>query len=127
MARRGKESEIVKGWTESKYWSAIRTALRSGLRFYPPKVNVLNKAKRDYKGGNPRQKYCYECASCGECFKADQVQVDHLSPCGSLLSYDDLPDFVETLYCGEDNLQVLCKSCHKIKGSEERKTGAYRK
>ena len=122
MGRRGKESEIVKGWTESKYWGAIRTALRSGLRFYPPKVSVLNKAKRDYEGENKRQKFCYECASCGECFKADQVQVDHQTPAGSLLSYQDLPQFVERLYCGEDGLQVLCKQCHQMKTNKERKS-----
>jgi 5-methylcytosine-specific restriction endonuclease McrA len=120
MGRRGKESEIVKGWTESRYWSAIRTALRSGLRFYPPKVNVLNKAKRTYKGENPRQKFCYECASCKGCFKANEVQVDHKQPAGSLLSYQDLPKFVERLYCGEDGLQVLCKQCHQIKTNKER-------
>ena len=126
MGRRGKESEIVKGWTESRYWSAIRTALRSGLRFYPPKVNVLNKAKRTYKGDNPRQKFCYECASCKGCFKANEVQCDHITPAGSLLSYQDLPQFVERLYCGEDGLQVLCSECHRKKSNEERKTGAYK-
>jgi hypothetical protein len=38
-----------------------------------------------------------------------------------LKCYDDLPSFVSTLFCESDNLQVLCKQCHKAKTAEERK------
>jgi 5-methylcytosine-specific restriction endonuclease McrA len=38
-----------------------------------------------------------------------------------LKCYDDLPSFVSNLFCEADNLQVLCKSCHKTKTAEERK------
>ena len=126
MGRRGKQSEVVPELTESQYWSAIRSALRSGMRFYKPKLNALNKAKRPYEGENKKQKWCYECASCGDCFKATDVQVDHTQPAGSLLSYQDLPQFVERLYCSEDGLQVLCSECHRKKSNEERKTGVYK-
>jgi 5-methylcytosine-specific restriction endonuclease McrA len=126
MARRGKQSEVVPELTDSQYWSAIRSALRTGMRFWKPKLNVMNKAKRKYEGENKRQKFAYECASCKGCFKAQDVQVDHITPAGTLLAYSDLPQFVERLYCGEDGLQVLCSECHRKKSNEERKIGAYK-
>lgn len=124
MARRGKKSEIVPELTDSQYWSAIRSALRTGMRFWKPKVNVMNKAKRKYEGENKRQKFAYECEHCKKLFKATEVQVDHIQPAGTLLAYSDLPKFVERLYCGEDGLQVLCFECHRKKTNHER--GGYK-
>ena len=126
MAKRGKQSEVVPELTESQYWSAIRSALRTGMRFWKPKLNVMNRAKRKYEGENKRQKFAYECEHCKGLFKATDVQVDHVQPAGTLLAYSDLPQFVERLYCGEDGLQVLCSECHRKKSNEERKTGAYK-
>ena len=120
MARVKNPSSVVEGWSESQYWSLIRTALRSGMRFYPNKLKVLNKAKRAYTGENKRQKFEYQCNHCKGWFKSNEVQVDHRTPAGSLLSYQDLPQFVERLYCSEDGLQVLCKQCHQIKTNKER-------
>jgi 5-methylcytosine-specific restriction endonuclease McrA len=82
----------------------------------------MNRAKRKYEGENKRQKFAYECGPCKGLFKAKDVQVDHIQPAGSLLSRQDLPQFVERLYCGEDGLQVLCKQCHQIKTNKERKS-----
>jgi 5-methylcytosine-specific restriction endonuclease McrA len=126
MPKNSKQSEVVPELTESQYWSTIRSALRTGMRFWKPKLNVMNRAKRKYEGENKRQKFAYECEHCKGLFKATDVQVDHIQPAGSLLSYQDLPQFVERLYCGEDGLQVLCSECHRKKSNEERKTGAYK-
>lgn len=119
MGRVKSYSKIVDGWSEAQYWSAIRSALRSGMRFYPPKIKALNEAKEVYNGDNKRQKWCYRCNSCGECFMQKDVQVDHITPAGSLNCFSDLPQFVENLYCSSDNLQVLCKECHKAKTKKE--------
>lgn len=107
--------------TKSKYWSLIRSALRTGMRFYPPKIEVLTKAKRPYTGENKRIKSVYECAHCKQTFTIKNVQVDHIKPAGKLLDYTDLPKFVETLYCDVNNLQVLCVTCHRTKTNNERK------
>jgi 5-methylcytosine-specific restriction endonuclease McrA len=120
MARRvSKKSDKVPEWSESQYWSTVRSALRSGLKFYPPKLAVLNKAKTHCIDCG-RQKWKVQCNNCKEHFKLTEVQVDHITPAGTLLSYEDLPRFVETLYCGEDNLQVLCSKCHRKKTNHER-------
>jgi 5-methylcytosine-specific restriction endonuclease McrA len=85
------------------------------------KYQVLLEARRNCKNKG-RQKYEYQCASCNKWFKATDVQIDHIVPCGSLRSYNDLPIFVERLFCEPDGLQVLCKPCHQEKTNEERKS-----
>ena len=116
---KSKPSEVVEGWTDANYWSAIRSALRTGMRFYKPKTDLLAK-NRTACVGKGRQKWEYTCDACKHPFKATDVQVDHIVPAGSLKTYSDLPGFVEKLYCGEDNLQVLCKPCHQLKTNHER-------
>jgi 5-methylcytosine-specific restriction endonuclease McrA len=46
--------------------------------------------------------------------------VDHIHPAGSLNCAADLPGFVERLFCEQDNLQVLCESCHDEKTKIEK-------
>lgn len=99
-------------WTKSRYFSFIRSALRRAWMKYPVKFKVLQKASRPYVGTDKRRKKEHQCAICEEWYPPKEVEVDHITPCGSLKDYDDLPRFVETLFCEEDNLQVLCKSCH---------------
>jgi 5-methylcytosine-specific restriction endonuclease McrA len=79
----------------------------------------MNDAKRLCKKKG-RQKYEYQCAACNKWYKGADVQVDHIVPCGSLKSYDDLPRFVKLMFCEADNLQVLCKECHQDKTNKER-------
>lgn len=113
--KRGVKCRAGNTWTESRYFQFIRTALRGAFTRYPPKYQALKEAQR---GTRPNT---YECAECNELFKAKEVQVDHIEPAGSLKTYKDLPAFVERMFCEADNLQVLCKPCHKVKTAEERK------
>lgn len=108
-------------WTESRYWTFIRSALRQAWSKYPVRYQVLNDARRPYKGSDKRTKWEYKCKECKKHFKSKDVQVDHIESAGSLKCYEDLPDFVRRLFCEADNLQVLCKPCHHIKTQEERK------
>lgn len=108
-------------WTEARFWSFVRSALRSAWSRYPVKYKVLANAKRNYKGPNKQQKYEFQCAECKEWFKAKEVSVDHITPAGTLRSYEDLPSFVEKLFVSEDELQVLCDKDHKAKTLAERR------
>jgi 5-methylcytosine-specific restriction endonuclease McrA len=79
------------------------------------------KARRAYKGPNKRQKFEYQCALCQNWFAEKNINVDHISPAGSLNSAQDLPGFVERLFCEQDNLQVLCTACHDVKTKLDKK------
>lgn len=106
-------------WTEARYWSFIRSALRAAFQKWGPRHTAKNLASRTVEG--ERWRFEYLCAECDEWFQAKEVEVDHIVPCGPLKAYDDLPGFVERMFCEADGFQVLCKSCHQEKTNAERK------
>ena len=106
--------------TESAFWSFIRSALRQKSRWWKPITECKMKARRAYKGSNKRQKYEYQCNECKGWFAEKQINVDHIIPAGSLNCAQDLPGFVERLFCEQENLQVLCTSCHDKKTKLEK-------
>lgn len=81
---------------------------------------MLAKARRPYKGTGKQQKWEFQCTECEKWHKAKDVSVDHITPAGSLGSFQDVAGFVERLFVGEDGLQVLCMTCHKAKTKKER-------
>jgi 5-methylcytosine-specific restriction endonuclease McrA len=105
--------------TEAQFWGFVRSGLRSKSQRWPPKFAVLQDAKRTVKG--KRHKYEYQCALCKKWNKMTEVSVDHIVPVGTLRCYNDLPGFVERLFCEKEGLQVLCRECHNTKTQEERK------
>lgn len=107
--------------TESAFWSFIRSGLRQKSRWWKPITECKLAAKRAYKGPNKRQKFEYQCNQCKNWFPEKQINVDHIEPAGSLNCAADLPGFVERLFCEQDNLQVLCESCHDVKTKKEKK------
>ena len=108
-------------WSWARFWSYVRSGLRSTYNKYPPKWNVLKNAKRAYTGDAKNQKWEYQCNVCKQWHKQKDISVDHIVPCGALNSFDDLPGFVERLFTNEEGLQVICKGCHKEKTLAENK------
>lgn len=107
-------------WTKARYFAFIRSALRRASTKYPVKWDVLGEARRDKpKGKAGRHRIEYQCAECKQWEEGKNVAVDHIKPAGSLNDYEDLPEFVATLFCEPDNLQVLCNPCHTIKTNYE--------
>jgi 5-methylcytosine-specific restriction endonuclease McrA len=106
--------------SESAFWSFIRSALRQKSRFWAPITQAKLLAKRPYTGQNKRQKFEYQCNECKLYFPEKLINVDHLVPAGSLNNPQDLPGFVERLFCEVDKLQVLCEPCHNVKTQLEK-------
>ena len=106
--------------SEAAFWSMIRSTLRNKSRYWKPIAKCKKESRRDYKGPNKRQKFEYQCNTCKKWFPEKQINVDHIIPAGSLNSYNDLPGFVERLFCETDNLQVLCSGCHNLKTQQEK-------
>ena len=113
MGRTVEKTRNNNTWSEARYFGFIRSTLRAGFTRWGPK----HQAKRDAKVGYN----AYECAACGETFGNKDVEVDHIVPAGSLKTFDDLPGFVERLFCESDGFQLLCKPCHQEKTNRERK------
>jgi len=102
--------------TEAAFWSFIRSALRQKSRWFKPISEAKRLARRKYRGSNRRQKWEYQCAECKNWFSDKEIAVDHIVECGSLSCAEDLPVFVERLFCEVEGLQILCKDgCHKKK------------
>ena len=102
--------------SENKNDSYRMAWVRSGLRGmwlkWPPRHEVIADAKIPAPPGG-RFKNFYVCAICTKGFPRKEVEVDHYPvACGSLKSVNDLPSFVDNLFCSKDNLRVVCKRCH---------------
>ena len=119
----------VDHWTKARFFSFIRSALRRASGKYPNKFEALKLAKRNKpKGVEGRHRFEYLCAECGEYFQQKEVSVDHIIPCGTLQSFEDISPFCERLFCSVEGFQILCgdksvkgkQSCHSIKTRGER-------
>jgi 5-methylcytosine-specific restriction endonuclease McrA len=109
-------------WTTAKFFGWVRAILRQGYTRWPPKFEALKKASRPKPAKNKgRHRIEYKCAQCKKWKTRATVEVDHIIPCGSLKSYEDIPGFAERLFVGVDGLQVICKPCHKKKTAADRK------
>jgi len=107
--------------TDAAFFGSLRSALRRHYRFWKPAALALEAASRPTQSANKRLKKEYQCADCKEWFKRDDVEKDHIIPCGSLRSLDDVASFIERL-TPEDPaaFQILCKPHHLKKGAEDR-------
>jgi len=106
-------------YSEAEFWQFIRSGLRNRTRFWLPRLEALKRARRPSQSSNKRLKWEFLCSVCGDWFPQKGVQVHHLEPAGKLNSAEDLPSFVENLFCEVDKLAVICKNCHS---NEHKKT-----
>ena len=116
-------------WTEAAYWGFLRSGLRQMSRRWPPLVRLaINAVRRPSQSDNKRQKWEYQCATCGGWFARKNVEVDHVEPCGSLRSLQDVTGFIDRLFCEPDGLRVLCEACHAVRthGKQETESEAIR-
>ena len=115
MPKRVERTRCGGTWTEARYFGFIRSALRAAFIKYPVKSHVKASVKEMTDDGAR-----WRGASCDGLFLSKDTQVDHIVPCGSLRTYDDLPGFVERMFCEAEGFQVLCKACHQDKTNAER-------
>lgn len=112
-------------WTAARFNQFVKSVLRAGSRKWPPKYRVLDAAcvgqRRNILSGRIAKHY--RCAACSGEFPQTLIQVDHINPVvdpqEGFTTWDDV---ISNLFCEQDNLQVLCKPCHKIKTQNERKS-----
>jgi 5-methylcytosine-specific restriction endonuclease McrA len=99
---------------------------------------VRERAKEVYyiksKKGKDLKRVRFKCEECSKKFSAKNVAVDHIEPVieigGVPVRSNGLPDFnvyIDRLFCGIENLQLLCKPCHKKKTAAEAKQRATKR
>lgn len=111
-------------WTSSKFHSFVKSALRAASRKWPPKYETINDA---YVGtqinvSSGRLAKHFRCAACADLFTSTNIQVDHINAIiDPKVGFTNWDDVVDAMFCEKENLQCLCKGCHKLKTAEERK------
>ena len=110
--------------TESEYFGMLRSLLRRASMRWIPMKQALEAARRPSQSSNLRLKWEYQCAECKQWFPESKIQKDHIEPCGTLKTLEDLPAFISKLLPeNPDEFQILCKDvCHKAKTNQERKS-----
>ena len=106
--------------TEAAFFGWIRSLLRNRyMRGWKPHNEVAKHNRRPitYKS---RSRWEYQCADCNDWFLRKEIDIDHIIPCGTLKSFDDLAVFCSRLFVEKDGLQVLCKPCHKSKTHDKK-------
>jgi 5-methylcytosine-specific restriction endonuclease McrA len=95
---------------KKKYNSSTfaKGAMRRASLMWPPISECRKLARRD------RGKY--ECAMCHELFGAKECHVDHRNPVVDIIKgWESWDVFIDRLFCGVENLDLLCKNCHDSK------------
>lgn len=99
----------------------IKGAIRQVARYHPQTLECLNNSVHIITG--PRGGKMFECQDCHNAFKRTEVQIDHIEPVIPVNKKTEDLDWntiIDRMFCGSENLQVLCKPCHKNKSKEER-------
>jgi 5-methylcytosine-specific restriction endonuclease McrA len=110
-------------WTEARFKSFVTSALRAASRRWPPKYKALKEAfaGKQVNAKTGKLAMHYKCAECKKLYVATDVQVDHIKPVvdpkKGFVSWDS---FIDRMFCEIENLQVMCKPCHKIKTDQEK-------
>ena len=109
-------------WTEARFNSFIKSALRSASQRWPPKYETLNEAcvgKRINSKTGRLAKH-YKCCKCTQEYPQKEVEVNHIIPVVPLSGFDSWDGVIERLFCEKDGLEVVCKPCHLLISKSER-------
>lgn len=111
-------------WTEAQYWNRVTTAFRKAFSYWRPAQQAMKLAECGTRT-NPKtgkEKKIYRCAACGGADYREEMQIDHIEPCGSLRSAEDVVPYLARLTCEDTSkYQVLHKKCHQAKTNETRR------
>lgn len=111
-------------WTDARKRGFIISLLRKGFSRFPAKYEALKKA---FVGRKPnkatgRLAAHYKCAKCKKEFVKVDVEVDHIVTVVDIeKGFTSFEEYVDRLFCSPDNLQILCKPCHRKKTLAEMK------
>lgn len=101
----------------------ILNILRRGTVTWHGRNECLNRGRRKRivgakKDGSEKTLWERKCDGCGEwhLLKDSDLEVDHIVEVGPFNGNFD--DYIKRMYCGQENLQALCFTCHSRKTSQ---------
>lgn len=74
---------------------------------------VRDKVRTEVLGDARIERGKYLCEQCKTIIGPKEIDIDHKEPVIPLTGWVSFDDYIERLFCGKDNLRVLCKDCHK--------------
>ena len=115
-------------WTEARYRSFIRSALRGAWQRWSPNHITKQQARVAYGeymcAGHERDPHVVGASVVIDGKRKNNVFTDHIMPVGG---DGDWNQVIENLFCETENLQLLCKECHDIKTKQERAAAKEKK
>lgn len=112
--------------TQATFMSFLRGGIRRSLwNKSPIKLEYIKKARVRIPNPNPKGRVAEvwgaECALCNKVLPIADIEVDHKQGNVSLNSIGDIQSFIESIVCVSfDDLQLVCKPCHKAKSYSEK-------
>lgn len=116
-------------WTEARFTSFVKGALRQATMKWGPKNEILSEART--------RRGFYHCDGCKQEVPATtkegrkrvkNVHVDHNPPViDPEIGWQSWDSFIERLFCEKDKLRVLCTACHKQVTDEEKQVAKDRR
>jgi len=116
-------------WTEARYTSFVKGALRQATMKWGPIQSVKKKA-------NVRRGF-YLCDECKQEVPATtkegrkrvkNIHIDHNPPViDPDVGWAGWDSFIERLFCEEEHLRALCTDCHKVVTDEEKQIAKDRR
>ena len=108
--------------------SAILSALKRSFSRSPIVREKMNEVRSEEiwykKDGTPAKKprVLYTCAKCGNKYMSKNIQCDHIDPVVPLeipAKHMSLGIICQRLFVEKEQLQILCRKCHKEKSKKE--------
>lgn len=106
--------------------NSVRSAIRKSFSRSEQYKSFLNANRIEWYAGR-RKRVSFKCAICEDKYGRGDIQVDHINPIGKGVysSLEDAMRFFKLVYCTHDNLQILCKPCHKVKTRGEQANPSF--
>ncbi len=129
MARpSGEKTRCSGAWTEARFNSFIKSALRGATRRWAP-IQQCKKNAWVSRG-------IYKCNCCKEEVptttvnpdtrkRENNIHVDHIEPIVPVTGWVSWDDCINRMFCELSNLQLLCSACHKKVTAEENAQRKY--
>lgn len=129
MARpSGEKTRCSGAWTEARFNSFIKSALRGATRRWAP-IQQCKKNAWVSRG-------VYKCNCCKEEVptttvnpdtrkRENNIHVDHIEPIVPVTGWVSWDDCINRMFCELENLQLLCSACHKKVTAEENAQRKY--